>query len=159
MAHAITALCGCLDLCVLTRNGDVRARRRHHNTVLTGGRRFAASALLSIPSDVRFDIVLGTNHRAKTRPDMDKLIAQIAELRVKEPSLVDDQIVLQAHYDPDEELTVGESGVRLHHRRVGGGNRHYQVLYNRAVIDGGVTLVHGESLSLTWTLGFTAVTG
>jgi len=65
-------------------------------------------------------------------------------------------VVLQAHYDPSEPTTVGESGVLIRYRKVGGGNKHYSVLYNRAVLPGGVELVDGESLALTWTIGFAA---
>ncbi len=156
MSRAHLGLNGSLHLALRGADGRVCLERQVRNLVLDRGRQFVASMFMSAPSAIHFDILLGSDHAMVTTADMTGLVAPLAELKVKEPVLVDSSIVLQANFDPPAPVTVGESGIRLRYRAIGHGNTYLSLLYNRAVLTDGVVVGDAQTLSLTWTLSFAA---
>lgn len=149
-------LSGSLEVVVRRRDGAVM-RRTVRNRVLAEGRRFIAGSLIGQPSQLRFAIAIGTGADANDDA-MTDLVRPLLRLKVADPALKDDAVVLQASHDPPAPITIAESGLVLTYRSVGSGNAHLSTLYNRAVLDPAAVVGQGETLTLTWTLSFHPIT-
>ena len=71
--------------------------------------------------------------------------------------MLDGGVRMQAIFNPDESLNIGESGVLMSYRQRGGGSKRSVTLYNRACIPDGIRMAEDESLTITWELAFTAL--
>lgn len=146
---------GAVRLTVLGPDGGQIAERSGTNTVVNGGRRLLAQLLTGAATQPQFKAAIGITGDP-TQSDLTKLFQPDGVLPqpVTEVQAKDGTISLKATFQAAEkDREIAETGLML---ACNIGSNLEETLYNRALVQPPLPLRSGESLTLTWTLSFTA---
>lgn len=149
---------GHLLLEVADARGRVVRSRRGVNLVVAGGRQMLARLLAGEAREPEFRIGVGLGD-VETTADM-KALAKEGDLKpvpVKKPKATENAVALQGSFAPaPSDMVVAEAGLLLACKV---GTATQQVLYNRVRVLPVLALKAGETLTATWELSFSPVSG